>query len=130
MKIIVIPAWWTENLAELDRRSAYWASCVHSMIPVINTPISPRPSRRHGQSPDSFTATPCALSVLTCTSFASSASFTLSLWQTAFFPLWASLWISSGERLPRCLRMSAPASVTPGRLAAFFAGWAASSLPL
>ena len=37
-------------------------------------------------SPLSFTVTPWALSVLTCTSFACSASCTLSLWQTAFFP--------------------------------------------
>jgi len=44
---------------------------------------------------DSFTTTPCAFSVFTCTNFASSASCTLSLWHTAFLPLWASFMISS-----------------------------------
>src|SRR4051812_34425672 len=41
-------------------------------------------------NPASFTFTPCALSVFNCTTFAVLSSLTLSLWQSAFLPLWAS----------------------------------------
>src|SRR5436309_760263 len=81
-------------------------------------------------SPDSFTATPCAFSVLSCTSLASFSSATLSLWHSAFFPLCASFMISSCDSTPRDLRVSTPASLTPGDLRATFEGCEASSLPL
>ncbi len=60
------------------------------------------------------------LSVLICTSFACSASFTLSLWHAAFLPLWASFMICSCVRLPRCFRISAPAAADAGAGAGLF----------